>query len=1325
MCKKWMQRIMIVFLLSIAVFMVFGGQTQGLLFKNTTPSKVLAANANDDKEKNGDEKGKSKQSYASLVFDDTDKNASIMYYKNQTGSGVPTVESVIDKSAGDGEGQKYAAFLQSLNKWNLYKAYTDQKDAGLAIVVAGLKAIFALPLLLCLYLMDGIDGLIKVIGKLVNYLNIFQYLTDSSGNIPTDNPLHVLQPIADLYKQFNIIAKMIIAAMLGWVLFKTATGIGRARNRSGYLGHGLGKVIASLLAVAFGALIVSSFLGIFSDMMTKDRNVAKDTLNDVPAKHIVDTSAYIDASLSNMKTNEADAKGLNGGYVLLHKDLPKTQKEVKNKIPTAETVKYLNTGGNSKNKTPDGKALLMKWIGTTTVTSADIDSMYKISKKDKKGDLFGIFGKDEKRSFQFKLAPGKDTVKTFDKKRMISTDLNAVAIQTASMAGNGGAGIFLNGIKMAATIYGTTIVVVVLLFSMIRALVKSTGLFLANVSIASLGSPDALLAILSTGIMLFVSWISALAIMPLYASLTSGIEDNVASAINNNVNMSGLSKQTIVTFGVVFVQWFAAILALKSRGAVLSSIEDFFKGVIQRMSGFTENGSKNRGMQALSDMNNADKAGYEGALNKMSEPINRGKEALENAPAVALGKAGDMASGIKDKAKEKAAEGYENAKETASNIKGKFGSKEEVDDADKQGEAINDEVRKGMEQMGKTSNDSIDKNLNNQDEAVDKAIKDQEALNTADQELKDAQDHYDELKANGASPAELAQAQEAVTSAQDKYDRASANAQQSARDMAGTGVSADSISDAKNQSARDFAKASSDVATAERDLKDLQEERNAMVRAGATGDELAGIDNQISNAQDRVESAKDRQELAKQAHQASIGNAQAEKDFRNDLVAARQGEREAVRMLESAKQTGNLSSEQQANLRSKADAISPEFNNLQSQAKSELHDAQTAQGALEFMSQNHNQAFTADDVGNFQKFADSSSEQVQVAKSNLEQAKANKQPKSEISRLNEQLMEANRANASAQTVMNAIGSGSANAEAITAQEQIVQTAMEQQKQAQASLQNVQAQAAGGNVSRSAYNQANNDARIATQNADIARKTLSGLYAMKAAGSNSLTENAMDSAKSDVANQIKQAEAKVSTLGNASKAVENVMMGGPITKESTAQLVEAQQIAQTEAAAKTAQAKSTYDDLSKRLVSLKSQLANGKPVSGEVKRMQTNVEQAEKVLTNAENKERSIRQTGSTFRKTGRTILSNIEKAETEVENKKVTSQRRDKAYNNVLKTGGYTTEQLSQFKDNISNDRQNFKQNGRIFKRERGQRLNNINDKFRKAEDIMKSGQDQ
>lgn len=463
--------------------------------------------------------------------------------------------------------------------------------------------------------------------------------------------------------------------------------------------------------------------------------------------------------------------------------------------------------------------------------------------------------------------------------------------------------------------------------------------------------------------------------------------------------------------------------------------------------------------------------------------------------------------------------------------------------------------------------------------------------------------------------------------------------------------------------------------------------------------------------------------MAKQAHQANVGNAQAEKDFRNDLVAARQGEREAVRMLESAKQTGNLSSDQQSNLRSKANAISPEIENLQSQAKSELHEAQTAQGALEFMSQNHNQAFTADDVGNFQKFADSSSDQVQVAKQNLEQAKANKQPKSEINRLNEQLMNANRANASAQTVMNAIGSGSANAEAITAQEQIVQTSMEQQKQAQASLQNVQAQAAGGNVSRTAYNQASNDAKVATQNADIAKKTLSGLYAMKAAGSNSLTENAMDNTKSNVANQIKQAETKVDTLGNATKAIENVTSGGAITKEGTAQLVEAQQIAQTTAAAKTAKAKSTYNDLSKRLVNLKSQLANGKPVSGEVKRMQTNVEQAEKVLTQAENKERSIRQTGSTFRQTGRTILTNIEKAENEVQNKKVTSQRRDKAYNNVLKTGGYTSEQLSQFKNNISSDREKFKENGRIFKRERGQRLNNVNDKFKKADDVMKSSQ--
>lgn len=1319
MLKKWMQRLMIVFLLAIAVLLVFGGQTQGLLFKNTSPNVALAKLGDDEKK----DKGKEKASYASMVFDDTDKNQSIMYYKNQTSSGVPTVESIIDDKVKKGEGQKYAAFLQSLNKWNLYKTYSDQKDAGIGLLGAIFKSIYGVPLLICLYLMDGIDELIKLIGKLVGYLNIFKYLTDSHGNIPESNPLHVLQPIANMYKQFTIVAKMIIAGLLGWILFKAGAGIGRARNRRHYLGHGLTKVVAGLAAAAFGALIVSSYLGIFEDMMTKDRGIAKNTINDVPAKSIVDTSAYIDGSLSNMKKNEADAKGLNGGYVLLHKKLPKSEKEVKNNIPTSKTVEYLNTGGDQGKKVPDGKALLLKWLGSSTMTSEDVDSMYKISDKDKKGDFFGIFGKDEKRSFQFKLSPDKDTVQTFDKKRMVSTDLNAVAIQTASLAGNGGVGIALNAIKMAVTIYGTTLVVVILLISIIRALVKSTGLFLANVSIASLGSPEALLAILSTGIMLFVSWISALAIMPLYYELTSSIDTLIGEGINNNVAMGGLAKQTLVTVGVLFVQWFAAILTLKSRGAVMSSIEDFFKGIVQKMSAVTENSGKNRAANALTDMNNADKAGYEGSLNKMSEPLVRGKDALENAPALARGKASDMASNIKDKIKEKGAEGYEGAKEAASNIKGKFGSKEEVDDADKQGDAINEEVRKGMDQMGTSSTDGIDKNLNNQDAAVDKAIKDQEAMNSAGEELKNAQDHYDELKKNGASPAELAQAQEAINAAQGKFDRASANAQESARDMAGTGVSAESISDAKNQSARDFANATSDVATAEKDLKDLQEEKQAMVRAGATGNELAGIDNQIANAEDRVASAKDRQELAKEAHQASVGNAQAEKDFRNDLVAARQGEREATRMLESAKRTGNLSSDQKSDLRSKANAISPEIENLQSQAKSELHDAQTAQGALEFMAQNHNQAFTADDVGNFQSFADSASEQVQVAKNNLNQAKANKQPKAEISRLNEQLMNANRANASVQTVMSAIGSGTANAEAITAQEQIVQTAMDQQKQAQANLQNVQAQAAGGNVSRSAYNQASNEAQVAVQNANVARKTLSGLYAMKASGSNSLSENAMGNAKSNVAKQIQQAQNKVNTLGNATKAINNVLNGGPVTKEGTAQLVEAQQIAQTEAAANTANAKSTYNNLSQRLVGLKSQLANGKPVSGEVKRMQTNVEQAEKALTNAENKERSIRQAGSSFRKTGRTILGNIEKAEKEVANKKITSQRRDQAYSNVLKTGGYSSEQLSQFKDNISKDRSKLQENGRVFKRERGQRLNDIDNKFKNAESIFKSGQ--
>lgn len=107
----------------------------------------------------------------------------MMYFNSQTSSGVPTVESTISKDAGKQNGEAYAAFLNTLGKWNIYNTYTSQLDAGVGIVGKIMRGTVGVVILGCMYLMDGLDGLLQITADLVGYLNVFSYLVDDSGNI--------------------------------------------------------------------------------------------------------------------------------------------------------------------------------------------------------------------------------------------------------------------------------------------------------------------------------------------------------------------------------------------------------------------------------------------------------------------------------------------------------------------------------------------------------------------------------------------------------------------------------------------------------------------------------------------------------------------------------------------------------------------------------------------------------------------------------------------------------------------------------------------------------------------------------------------------------------------------------------------------------------------------------------------------------------------------------------------------------------------------------------------------------------------------------------
>lgn len=1282
-------------------------------------------NASDDEKKSKKDK-KTNRSYASKLFDETDKNQSMMYFNSQTSSGVPTVESTISKDSGKQNGESYAAFLNTLGKWNIYNTYTSQLDAGVGIVGKIMRGSVGVVILGCLYLMDGLDGLLQITADLVGYLNVFSYLVDDSGNIPKSNPMHVLQPIVNLYHQFNVFAKIGLSILLGFILFRVAI-MGTKVSKGRYLGRGLSKVVIGILAATVAPLALSAFFGVFSDMIKSDDGYAKSSVDKIPSRYIVDDRRYIDKSLTYLK-GKKNNDAVNGGYVLNHDnpDMPKTQKDVKNKIPTKNLVNYLNTGNSNGKDAPSGKDLVWKWMTGDTFTADDVDSMYSLSKDDKSG-WWALWENDEKRAFQFKLAYGPDSVKTFDGKDPFSLDLNGVSIQSASLAGNGPMGVALNGIKMSSVVVGTTFVCVTLILSIFLALIKSLGLIVSNLGLASFGTPQGFFGILATIIMLSVSWISALMILPVFTSITDQVDTLMTNGINDQLDMGGLGKQTISTAGLLFTLWFSAIFAIKGRGALMNGIQDFFKSVIDRVSSYTGTRStgRNKGAEALSQMNNADKAGYQNNLDRMTAPISKSRDALSNIPAAAMGygagKFDDAVSSIKEKGADAGRAGLGKAKETANNLKNRMTSDEEVNESDSQGSDIQDQFNKGFNAMGKSGLSDMQKNLDDQESSVDKAQANQQELDDAKQGLDDAREHYDDLEKNGASKSELAQSQEDIDKAQDRYDKALANSQSSARNMAGTGVSADGIAEGKKSTADDFQKANRDVANAKNDLESLRAERKQMEDANATPEELAGIDQDINQAEDRLATAQDRQALAKEAYSASIGNPQNEKDSRNDVVAARQAEREAKRNVASAQETGNLSPKEQDTVRKTAGAMSDSVSTLKNNAQKDLTQAEEARGALQYMANNHNQAFTDTDKQGYASFVEQTGASVDEAKQQLADGKKNGASKSQIAALSQRVMDANKLQAGAQTVMGAINSGRVSQQALTAQQQIVQSVAQEQAQAEQEMTSLnQAAGNGETISRGTFNRVQSNLNASNQKMKVANKALSSLHAMKAAGTNQLSGSQMDQAQQRVEHQIEDAQASYATLNDASNAINHVNTGGAITRDSLLKIVNGQKMAQQSTAATAESKRTEFNKIGSKLASLKTQLANGKPVSHEVQRMQNNYEQVEKELTRAENQDKAVRTSGQTFRSAGRSMISNLKAAQDDLKVKQSVKSSRERDYSNLLKSGGYTKEQLADFKKDISNQRENLDKYGRNYARERRDRLSNIKTNIDRANSIMK-----
>lgn len=161
--------------------------------------------------------------------------------------------------------------------------------------------------------------------------------------------------------------------------------------------------------------------------------------------------------------------------------------------------------------------------------------------------------------------------------------------------------------------------------------------------------------------------------------------------------------------------------------------------------------------------------------------------------------------------------------------------------------------------------------------------------------------------------------------------------------------------------------------------------------------------------------------------------------------------------------------------------MSDSVSKLKNNAQKDLTQAEEARGALQYMANNHNQAFTDTDKQGYASFVEQTGASVDEAKQQLADGKKNGASKSQIAALSQRVMDANKLQAGAQTVMGAINSGRVSQQALTAQQQIVQSVAQEQAQAEQEMSSLnQAAGNGETISRGTFNRVQSNLNASNQ-----------------------------------------------------------------------------------------------------------------------------------------------------------------------------------------------------------------------------------------------------
>lgn len=1272
--------------------------------------------SNDDKEKESkdDDKKKDKvsKSYASFIFDEAGKNESMLYFNSDVAPGTPSVETAVNRSIDEnkgnafvngakkfinwakddkenlfkttgGEGLKYATFLKTLHDWNLYHTYTNQLEVGTGVVSKIFIGLYGAFLIGLVWIAKALDTLILEFAKLMDSLNIFKYFAPN-GKLPK-GPLQGLQPLLDLFQGVGQLALIALAVGLAFLMVFTIIGVGKARNRGGYFLKGFAGKMLQAFAIVGLPLMLAGFLTSFSQAVIQGEKdgggFVTSNVDEIPKSYIVDTAGWVKGSLKNVDTSN----GINGGYVLKRgsAEFPTSGADsVKKNIPNDKFVQAINDISGDKKS---GEQLLNEWRTADTFTPKDLDTMYKVSDNDKEG----IWGNDNKRLFQFKLAPESDKVKAFSgKDGVVSLDLNEVSIRTASLAGNSALGVFLNGFEMGVQITCIVFVSIALLSAILMGVFKSIMLLGTNVVKAQLGSIQALLGVLSTCIMLVVTVFTAFIIIGLYANLSYELSSSITNSIDKSLakNTSGTVKQVINTGITVFVYILTVFLAFKMRAAIVQGTQQFLTRLMERagidVTG-RQTGHQPAGVNALSDMAGANDDGQglvTGTASSLrSGMVGSGKSALDSMRDrdFSLGAAG---AAMKD--------GFGAMTSEASQRAGERADKEGKDDQTLTGK-ISGKLAKGLDAI----NDKIAEG--NEGDILDAQESEAASLDDAMSDADKARDNLDKLKqqrdeaeANGASAEDLEAMDADIEEAETELAKLENAEASNAENLAQVGGGDELADESAEATVRDEQDAQHELAQAKRDLQNLEADKEDLIADNASQEEIDAIDQQIANAKARVSDAEDKLGMVQNRGDGVIDRNNLD-NSENDIIAAQQGLRNAEKSYQSALDTGNLDGNDVSKMQNTAKGFAADLNKMEQSGSQKLAGEQEKLAAMERVN-NHGGSFTQQDSSNVASSVKNATNEVADASSKLKQLESTGGSKADIRTAKQNLTNAKAKLSGAESVQQAVKTGKVTSQALSSQQQRVSQLETKANQAQQRLTKLKEQQANGvSISKGSIQEAQKQVQQTQSQLSGARSVMNGLNAQRLTGGQVSKEGLMQQ-RSVVKNQ----KATVDKIKQASQDMNNVMGSKTLNKKAMSSFINASNLVKTNASTQTQQAQANYDQQNKELSKLRKLYSKpGSNISmAQITRKQNAVKESEGQLKQAQLKEKAIQQDISGVKATGSKMSQNIQDAATNVQSSKRNLSQRQARYKQLGRVGGMNKSTISRIQQGIKEDKANLQE---------------------------------